>query len=69
LALRKGIFASAIMIAIFSFFLVKYVLGPGHMGIYWSIITGLGAGILMGLSTEYFTSATYKPTQFIAGTA
>lgn len=68
-ALRKGIFASAILIAIFSFFVVKAVLGQSHIGVYWSIISGLVAGLLLGLSTEYFTSDKYLPTRFIAKTA
>ena len=68
-ALRKGIFASAILIAIFSYFVVKAVLGQGHIGVYWSIISGLVAGLLLGLSTEYFTSDKYPPTRSIANMA
>jgi len=68
-ALRKGIFASAILIAIFSYFIVKAVLGPNHIGVYWSIISGLVAGLLLGLSTEYFTSDKYPPTRSIANMA
>ena len=33
---------------------------------FWAIITGLTAGIIIGLSTEYYTSYDYKPTQQIA---
>ncbi|MFH1201514.1 MAG: sodium-translocating pyrophosphatase [Candidatus Omnitrophota bacterium] len=68
-ALRKGIFASAILIAIFSYFIVKAVLGPSHIGVYWAIISGLLAGLLLGLSTEYFTSDKYPPTRSIANMA
>jgi K(+)-stimulated pyrophosphate-energized sodium pump len=68
-ALRKGIFSSAILIAIFSYFIVRAVLGTEHIGIYWSIISGLLAGLLLGLVTEYFTSDKYPPTRFIANTA
>ena len=68
-ALRKGIFSSAILIAIFSFFVVKAVLGQSHMGVYWSIISGLIAGLLLGLSTEFFTSDKYPPTRFISRAA
>jgi len=68
-ALRKGIFASAILIAIFSYFIVKIVLGQTHIGVYWSIISGLVAGLLLGLSTEFFTSDKYPPTRFIANAA
>ncbi|RKY30741.1 MAG: sodium-translocating pyrophosphatase [Candidatus Omnitrophota bacterium] len=65
-ALRKGVFFSAILIAGFSFFLIKYTLGCEHIGVYWSVIAGLIAGILIGLSTEYFTSSNFRPTRFIA---
>ncbi len=68
-ALRKGIFGSAILIAIVSFFIVKYTLGMGFIGVYWAVISGLVAGIIIGLSTEYFTSANYKPTQLVAESA
>ncbi|MFH0827363.1 MAG: sodium-translocating pyrophosphatase [Candidatus Omnitrophota bacterium] len=65
-ALRKGVFVSAFLVAIFSFFLIKYTLGPAHIGVYWSVLAGLVAGIIIGLSTEYYTSNSYKPTRSIA---
>ncbi|TBR16670.1 sodium-translocating pyrophosphatase [bacterium] len=65
-ALRKGVFASSFIVAIVSFFLVKATLGMGHIGVYWSVITGLVAGVLIGLVTEYYTSSGFKPTRFIA---
>ncbi len=68
-ALRRGIFSSAILIAILSYFIVKFTLGPGFMGVYWAVISGLVAGILIGLSTEYFTSASYRPTRMVAESA
>ena len=65
-ALRKGVFASSILVAIFSYFLIKAVLGVEHIGIYWAVFSGLVAGVLIGLSTEYYTSSSFKPTRFIA---
>lgn len=65
-ALRKGIFVSSILVAIVSYFLIKAVLGVEHIGVYWSVLAGLLAGVLIGLSTEYFTSSHFKPTRFIA---
>ncbi len=64
-ALRRGIFMSAALIAFASFFIIKHLL-PDNMGVYWCIIIGLGAGIIIGLSTEYFTSDRYAPTRSIA---
>ncbi len=65
-ALRKGIFISAFLIAVFSFFVIKFTLGLSHIGVYGAIITGLLAGIIIGLSTEFFTSDRYKPTRTLA---
>ncbi len=68
LALRKGVFASAAIVAIASFFIIKNYL-PGNMGIYMAVIFGLIAGLIIGFSTEYFTSAKYRPTRSIARAA
>jgi len=65
-ALRKGVFISSILVAAIAYFLVKGVLGQQYMGVYWSIISGLIAGVLIGLVTEYYTSSGFKPTQTIA---
>ena len=66
MALRRGIFTSAGLIAILTYFLVRYILGSQHVGIAWAVITGLFAGLFIGLSTEYFTSSNYEPTRRIA---
>ena len=64
-ALRKGVFSSAILIAIASFFVIKYTLGMQYIGVYYAIITGLLVGIIIGLSTEYFTSDKYRPAMSV----
>lgn len=68
-ALRRGVFFSAALIALASFFLVKYTLGNEHLGVYWAVISGLLAGIVIGAVTEYFTSSRYQPTKSIANSA
>ncbi len=69
LALRRGIFTASGLIAVLVYFFVRAMLGPEHIGIAWSIITGLVAGLLIGLSTEFFTSSLYIPTKRIADAA
>ncbi len=64
-ALRKGIFVSAGLVAVGSFFIVKSFL-PEDMGVYGAVISGLLAGLVIGFSTEYFTSDRYSPTRSIA---
>ncbi len=68
-ALRRGVFISAGMIAFLSFFVIKNTLGMQHIGVYGAVITGLVAGILIGLSTEFFTSHKYAPTRSISHAA
>jgi len=65
-ALRKGVFTSSLLVAIISYFLVRSTLGVQHLGVYWSVLSGLVAGVLIGLCTEYYTSSSFNPTKFIA---
>ena len=62
-ALSKGTNFSAIVIAIISFPLVYFILGKENWILYFPILAGLLAGVLIGQATEYFTSDTYKPTK------
>ncbi|MCM8783712.1 MAG: sodium-translocating pyrophosphatase [Candidatus Omnitrophica bacterium] len=68
-ALRKGIFSSAVLIAIFSYFVIKILLGNELIGVYGAVLSGLLGGIFLGLSTEFFTSDKYPPTRFVSRTA
>jgi K(+)-stimulated pyrophosphate-energized sodium pump len=68
-ALNKGIFSASIIMAVVSYYVIQVVLGPGSMGIYWSMLSGLVSGIAIGLSTQFYTSAKYGPTRSIAESA
>ncbi|MEE8401829.1 MAG: sodium-translocating pyrophosphatase [Candidatus Hydrothermarchaeaceae archaeon] len=63
-ALRKGVFISAILVAVFAYIVVTNTLGV--IGVFYAILVGLAAGIIIGLSTEYYTSAEYSPTKSVA---
>ncbi|MDD5505292.1 MAG: sodium-translocating pyrophosphatase [Candidatus Omnitrophica bacterium] len=65
-ALRKGVFTSSFIVAVISYFLVRSTLGIEHIGVYWAVLAGLIAGVLIGLCTEYYTSSGFKPTRSIA---
>ena len=65
-ALRRGIWGSGVIIAAVAWPLIRIGLGPGYTGVYAAVLSGLVAGILIGYSTEYFTSDTYGPTQKLA---
>ncbi|MCK5014609.1 MAG: sodium-translocating pyrophosphatase [Candidatus Omnitrophica bacterium] len=69
MALRKGIFFAAGLVAVVSYIMIKTILGVEYVGVAWAVISGLIAGLLIGLCTEYFTSAHYTPTKKIAGAA
>ena len=68
-ALSYGTNFSAILIAIVSFPLVYYILGSDNWAVYFAILAGLISGVLIGQSTEYFTSDSYKPTKNLAATS
>ncbi len=68
-ALRRGVFISSILVAIAAYFLIRLFLGQGYMGIYFSVLLGLGGGLLIGLATEFFTSSEFNPTRAIAKAA
>ncbi len=67
-AIRKGVWAAGILMAIISAFVIHYFL-PGHFNFYWPVLVGLACGVLIGYSTEFFTSDNYKPTRGIAAAA
>ncbi len=64
-ALRRGIFASAILVAIFALIIVL-VMDSLELKLFWIILVGLVAGLVIGLSTEYYTSYDYAPVKQIA---
>jgi K(+)-stimulated pyrophosphate-energized sodium pump len=68
-ALRKGTYTSSLVIAVVSYPLVGSILGWEYKGVYFAVLAGLIAGVLIGAITEYYTSGTYKPTQGVADTA
>jgi K(+)-stimulated pyrophosphate-energized sodium pump len=66
-ALSRGINTSAILIFIFSYLIIRS-LGLS-VGNWLAVVAGLLSGIIIGKSTEYYTSHSYKPTRRIAESA
>ena len=65
-SLGVGTNISAALIAVASF-AILYLLGIDNwVGVSFSVVTGLLAGVIIGQATEYYTSHSYKPTQKIA---
>lgn len=65
-SLGRGVNFSALLIGVLTF-LILYTLNiENWLGISFSVIAGLVAGVIIGQSTEYYTSHSYKPTQRIS---
>lgn len=65
-ALGKGVNVSSILIAVSTFGILYTLQITNWIGVSFSVITGLIAGIIIGQATEYFTSHSYKPTRRVA---
>lgn len=65
-ALNKGVFGTAVLVAIVAYFLVRETLGVEAIGVFYAMLAGLIAGIVIGLSAEYFTESRYSPVKSIA---
>ncbi len=68
-ALRRGVYTSSALIAIFGFLVTVLLFGLSYWGLYVALLLGLLTGIVIGFSAEFYTSSQYKPTQLISATA
>ena len=64
-ALRTGTYISAVLIVAVSYGVIRLLL-PDHTGIYLAVLSGIIAGVAIGMVTEYYTSENYKPTRNLA---
>ena len=65
-SLAVGTNVSAVLIAAATF-AILYLLGiENWLGLSFSVISGLAAGVIIGQATEYYTSHSYRPTQKIS---
>ena len=65
-SLSLGTNVSAAFIAIATFGILYLLQIENWLGLSFSVITGLAAGVIIGQATEYYTSHSYKPTQKIS---
>lgn len=65
-SLSVGTNVSAALIAIATFAILYLLDVENWIGLSFSVITGLVAGVIIGQATEYYTSHSYKPTQKIS---
>ena len=73
--LNSGEFGASAIMAVLAFFIIRWVLpaewtvgGTTYtsLGVFWAVLIGLAAGVMIGLVTEYFTSTHTKPVLYIA---
>lgn len=65
-ALSRGTNTAAVLIAAATFFILWALGIENWLGISFSVVVGLLAGVIIGKSTEYYTSQSFKPTQKVA---
>ena len=65
-SLAVGTNISALLIAAATFAILYLLDIENWLGLSFSVITGLAAGVIIGQATEYYTSHSYKPTQKIS---
>ncbi|RMD98082.1 MAG: sodium-translocating pyrophosphatase, partial [Calditrichaeota bacterium] len=74
-ALMNGTYLSAIITAIATYFIVKangtvFTDATGNtygvLGPFWATLAGVISGVIVGLTSEYYTSSTYKPVKKLA---
>jgi K(+)-stimulated pyrophosphate-energized sodium pump len=74
-ALNMGTFAAAIAMAVASYFIIRKFCPPEYtmggkvfqsIGVFWATITGLAAGVAIGLLAEYYTAEGKGPSNRIA---
>lgn len=68
-SLGTGVNLSSGLIALASFGILYLLQIPNWLGVSCAVVIGLVAGFIIGQSTEYYTSHSYKPTQSIARSA
>jgi K(+)-stimulated pyrophosphate-energized sodium pump len=68
-ALRRGIYISSAIVLAASYAAIQVLDVPDGNRIFLAIVTGLIAGNIIGLATEYYTSYEYSPTRRIAEAA
>lgn len=69
-ALMGGLYVSAGLTALGTYFIVQHhnvaYENHGVMGPFWATIAGVVSGVIIGFTSEYYTSSKYKPVKNLA---
>jgi len=63
-ALRVGSVSSSVIVLGLTYGIIKFATGAATL--FWPVFAGVAAGVLIGLASEYYTSADFAPVQSIA---
>jgi K(+)-stimulated pyrophosphate-energized sodium pump len=62
--LNQATWIAGLITIVLSFFAIRYTVG--NIDVFYAMLVGLVAGVVIGLSTEYYTSDKNKPVQTVA---
>jgi len=69
-ALNRGTFSACALVTVAAYLMIQYVMGSDSgLGIFYATLSGLIAGIIVGVTSDYYTSGSRGPTQSIAKAA
>lgn len=69
LALKMGLIVASLLVTIATYFITNYFLPEMTWQLFGVVVTGLAVGLIIGLITEYYTSADYNPVKKLAKSA
>lgn len=64
-ALQTGSVVAVLLFTALSYYLIEKIFMPGYTGIFYTVLTGIVAGCLLGFITQYYTSADFPPVKSI----
>lgn len=65
-ALNMGLFSASILMVIATWFICKIFVPEQAVQVFFTIVSGLVCGVLIGLITEYYTAAEFEPVKKLA---
>jgi len=69
-ALNRGTFSACALVTVAAYLMIQYVMGSDSgLGIFYATLSGLIAGVIVGVTSDYYTSGSRGPTQSIAKAA
>ena len=63
-ALRMGLISTGVFMIVGAFFVTRWIFQD--LTLFWAVVGGVGAGVIIGYITEIYTSSSYKSVQEIA---